>query len=256
MNKDDPHFSTASGTYDVPPDEPQIWRDIVGLRSIVKQTPNIASLAEALSKAQADFGQIDKRRTATIQMKSGGQFSYKYADLSDVLKGIRAPLAANGLSILQPIIQNEDHLLLVTRLLHSSGEWIESTYPLNTYATPQEMGSAISYARRYALTALLGIAADEDDDAQAAQPARPVTRQKAATSPQAAQEPSAPKPESQPPKLSQTPTEQTERIRVIALIRKVAEQRKVVDKINWADLAALDLAELKALYNEVGEMSA
>lgn len=128
----------------------------------------INELAAALAKAQAAFGPVKKERTARIN-SAKGNYSYRYADLSDVLDSVRKSLAANGLAIVQPITWTDGHAWLATRLIHSSGQWIESVYPLGNYDRPQEMGSAITYARRYTLTALLGIAADEDDDGNTAQ---------------------------------------------------------------------------------------
>lgn len=136
----------------------------------------IKDLAAALAKAQGAFPSIKKERTVKTT-----SYSYSYADLSDILDAIRPHLAANGLSMIQPIVADGATELLVTRLLHLSGQWIESTYPLASYERPQETGSAITYARRYALAALLGIAAEDDDDGTAAQTATPkqsATRQK------------------------------------------------------------------------------
>lgn len=136
--------------------------------------PTFADLAAALAKAQGSFPAIKKEHVAKVRGESKHgepvEFSYGYADLADILDAIRKPLSENGLSIIQPIVPSDpEHVLLVTRLLHSSGQWIESAYPIDVYEKPQEMGSAITYARRYALTALLGIAAEEDDDGQTAQ---------------------------------------------------------------------------------------
>lgn len=141
----------------------------------MRTSETIKELADALAKAQGAFPAIRKGKTAKVKgtSKSGKDFeySYAYADLSDIMDAIRKALAENGLSIIQPIGKgtNGDGLVLVTRLLHSSGQWLEEDYPVDVYERPQEQGSAITYARRYAVTALLGIAAEEDDDGQAAQ---------------------------------------------------------------------------------------
>jgi hypothetical protein len=98
---------------------------------------------------------------------------YKYADLASVMDAVREPLSANGLSVTQAPTMNGDGFVLVSRLMHTSGQWLEATYPLSANVSSQEMGSAITYGRRYCTLALLGIAADEDDDgAQAKTPAR------------------------------------------------------------------------------------
>ena len=127
----------------------------------MRTSEQIDQLAAALAAAQAAFPPIKKDRTATVPTKTGGTYSYTYADLGSVLDAVRPALTANGLSITQG--GTGDHL--VTRLLHVSGQWIESdgTLPA-TQATPQGLGSAITYARRYWLTALLGVVAESDDD--------------------------------------------------------------------------------------------
>ena len=145
--------------------EPQPQEGIV-----IRQSPTLGKLAGALAAAQAKFQPIQKDRTANVESKKGeaSSYSYAYADLADVLAAVRPALAENGLAIMQPIVWNGSPWL-VTRLHHSSDEWIEGCYKLGEYERPQDFGSAITYARRYTLTALLGIAAEEDDDGQRAQ---------------------------------------------------------------------------------------
>lgn len=130
----------------------------------LRTSQQISTLAAAFAEAQKAFPAVEKKHTADLEgtTKAGKdyKYSYSYADLSDVFAAIREPLGKHGLSVIQPIIGN----FLITRLLHSSGEWIESAYELSEYEKPQEQGSEITYARRYALTAFLGIAAEQDDD--------------------------------------------------------------------------------------------
>jgi hypothetical protein len=77
-------------------------------------------------------------------------------------------LAANGIAVVQTLDSTGDgHHFLFTRLVHVSGQWIESLCPIPAAGDMQKMGSAITYARRYSLSAICGIAADEDDDANA-----------------------------------------------------------------------------------------
>lgn len=138
--------------------------------SPIRSSQTMGKLAGALASAQAEFPAISKERTANVQSRKGEEssYSYAYADLADVLSAVRPHLAKNGLAIMQPMTWDVSPRL-ITRLVHSSGEWIESEYRLAEYERPQDMGSAITYARRYALTALLGIAAEEDDDGARAQ---------------------------------------------------------------------------------------
>lgn len=121
--------------------------------------PAFNEIAAALAKAQGKMTNPPKNRTGQCR---GGK--YRYSDLAEVIDHTRAALADNGLSVAQLTVYGEGRNTLVTRLLHSSGQYLESTYPLPMNAAAQEMGSAITYARRYSLCAILGIAADEDDD--------------------------------------------------------------------------------------------
>jgi hypothetical protein len=124
----------------------------------VKTSEQIDELAAALAKAQ---GAMEN----AIMNRVNPHFKSRYADLAAVFDAARKPLSANGLAVVQTIGDGVLH----TRLLHTSGQWIASEHPLPLSGRPQEIGSALTYARRYSLSALIGIAADEDDDANAAQ---------------------------------------------------------------------------------------
>ena len=94
-------------------------------------------------------------------------FKSKYADLATILKGINAPLQKAELAVVQvPECGNK----LTTRVIHTaSGEWLEGTYDMTPKdASPQSQGSAITYMRRYAISAILGLNVDEDDDGNSA----------------------------------------------------------------------------------------
>lgn len=121
--------------------------------------PAFDKIADAMAKAQAKMTNPPKTKAGQYK-----QARYKYADLAEIISHARAPLADNGLSVTQLTVLADGKLTLVTRLLHASGQYMDSVYPLPSGAAPQEMGSAITYARRYSLCAILGIAADEDDD--------------------------------------------------------------------------------------------
>lgn len=145
------------------------------MEPIKLESDAVDALAAALAKAQAAFGDVTKDKTGKVQGEGKGgryEYSYKYADLAAVLDAVRKPLADNQLALVQRPIPALGGLVLETRLIHSSGQWIGSVYPLpDPTGRPQEMGSALTYARRYSLTALLGVAPDEDDDAAAAEDA-------------------------------------------------------------------------------------
>lgn len=129
------------------------------------------ALAEALAKAQGEMENPPKTKTVTIRPRGGAAYQYSYTPLEEVLDAIRAPLSENGLALTQLVIAGPEHTALVTRLIHTSGQSIESRYPLPRNAGSQDMGSAITYARRYSLCSMLGIAGETDDDAQQAEQA-------------------------------------------------------------------------------------
>lgn len=96
--------------------------------------------------------------------KSNPYFKSRYVDLSGILKVVQPILAKNGLFVSQIISGDE----LITLLSHKSGQWIKSQAPIGAYKNAQDRGSALTYIKRYALSAILGIAADTDDDGNAA----------------------------------------------------------------------------------------
>lgn len=125
-------------------------------------TDTTSNLAGALAKAQGEI------KNATFN-KTNPHFKSKYADLASIRDAVTPSLAKHGLSVAQMTDYAGEKFVLRTRLMHSSGEFVESTYPLPLAADkPQIMGSAISYARRYSLAAMVGIASEDDDDAEGA----------------------------------------------------------------------------------------
>jgi hypothetical protein len=133
------------------------------------------SFNKALAAFQADIPHVGKGQKATVPMKAGGKYTYDYADLTDIT-GVAMPLLAkHGLSFTALPTMAEAGFVLRFKLLHADGHAEVGDYPLPdpTRSTPQELGSAITYARRYALCASTGIApGGEDDDGQKAQEAR------------------------------------------------------------------------------------
>ncbi|NBR66818.1 MAG: ERF superfamily protein [Actinobacteria bacterium] len=124
----------------------------------MRTSENINELALALSKAQGQMESAKKDST-------NPHFRSKYADLAAVVEAIKKPLTDNGLSYLQGFGWDEHGALIVhTRLLHSSGQWVESDLRVRPVKDdPQGVGSAVSYGRRYALQSLVGLTADDDD---------------------------------------------------------------------------------------------
>jgi ERF superfamily len=133
---------------------------------------SVAALASALAKAQAELVNPEKSLTATI--RSGrpgeGERSFRYAPLSSGLDIVRKTLGQHEIATVQTTaIDKETGVVnLCTILAHASGEWIASDWPICAVAetaNPQRMGAALTYARRYALFTLVGIAGEDDLDA-------------------------------------------------------------------------------------------
>lgn len=141
------------------------------------KSESIKELAIALNKAQSEMSGAKKGAANPF-------FKSKYADLEEVIRCAKEPLHNNGLSISQFPVTHDDKAGVTTILMHVSGEWLESTLLLScAKRDPQGMGSAITYARRYAYQSVLGIPSEDDDGNGAGAP-------KSA--------PNAPKPETQP----------------------------------------------------------
>ena len=163
---------------------------------------SVGSVAAALSKAQATI-------THAVKSSTNPQTRSKYADLTGILDTARAPLAENELAVIQsPYALPDGVTVLVTTVMHSSGEWVRSVTPVNPRVKisggggavmavddMQTIGAAITYARRYALAAMLGIG-QEDDDGNAAsgrgRPERAVKASREPARPSATAEPQAP----------------------------------------------------------------
>lgn len=142
----------------------------------------VGKLAAALARAQAKYKLVQKGESATITTKDGRSYSYRYASLEAILAGITPALTSEELALTQSL-EWQEHPWLITRLLHSGGGMLESRYPIALYDRPQEMGSAITYGRRYSIACLAMVAPEEDDDAQAAQQAPERTTAKTSAGP-------------------------------------------------------------------------
>lgn len=137
-----------------------------------RSSESVAALASALAKAQGELVNPEKSLIATIHTDRRGEFSrtFRYAPLSSGLDIVRKTLGRHEVAIMQTtaIDQVTGTVNLTTVLAHASGEWISSEWPvcpLSDTATPRRMGAALTYARRYALFTLVGIAGEDDVDA-------------------------------------------------------------------------------------------
>jgi ERF superfamily len=137
-----------------------------------RSSETVAALASALAKAQAELINPEKSLTATIRTgrPGDGERSFRYAPLASGLDIVRKTLGQHEIATLQTtaIDQTAGMVNLTTTLAHASGEWIASDWPvcpIAETANPQRMGAALTYARRYALFTLVGIAGEDDLDA-------------------------------------------------------------------------------------------
>lgn len=128
----------------------------------MNRSPEIGQIAKALAAAQGEMN-------GAVKNAANPFFKSKYADLASVWDAIRGPFTKNGLAIVQTTHIGKDDLPVIeTMLMHSSGEWIKGQIRMVPKdKSPQGIGSAITYARRYALAAIAGVA-PEDDDGNAA----------------------------------------------------------------------------------------
>lgn len=134
----------------------------------MRTSEQTTTLIAALVTARGAFAPIMKNATGHV----GKDTPTKYADLAAVLEATIPPLLVNGIMVLQAV--DAESSSLITRMEHTSGEWCESAYPLKLDLPPQQLGSSITYARRYSLLGLLCVAAEDDDGAEAvkAKPAK------------------------------------------------------------------------------------
>jgi hypothetical protein len=151
----------------------------MGRRWIKMRTSDtVTEIAKALSKTQAELKNPSKNKTVSVRTQAGGTYSYKYADLADILDQVKPVLSKNGLTIIQGNSDVTNGVNIITLLLHESGEWISTDLLMppahETRMNPaQALGSILTYGRRYAITSLLNLASDEDDDANAPEAPKP-----------------------------------------------------------------------------------
>lgn len=221
----------------------------------METSPTIKELAGALQKFQKSAPAITKDAKANYG---------KYATFGNVVETIKEPLAAQGLSF----SQFPDADGLTTIIMHTSGEWLRSTATLHLdKQTPQGQGSAITYMKRYALSAALGLATDDDDDANVASaPAKaPVAAKTAPVAPAKRQNP--------PVFKSDAIKEQEAKRRIAMLVDKLAdgvvpdfatddEGKKAraewyaseVQRLTSLSLPLASLADLEAIGDELGKL--
>src|SRR5258706_3753961 len=142
------------------------WRTVMH-----RSSESVAAIATALAKAQTELSNPEKAMVGTVySARSDSPQSFRYASLSSGLDIIRKILGGQQIAIAQTtdIDRANGMVNLTTTLLHTSGEWISSDWPvcqLSDTSAPRRMGAALTYARRYALFTMVGIAGEDDLDA-------------------------------------------------------------------------------------------
>jgi hypothetical protein len=123
----------------------------------MQTSEQINEIAAALAKAQGKMENPDKDNV-------NPHFKSRYADLASGINAVRQCLSEQGISVVQTTCLDGELMVLNTRLCHASGQWIEGMYPICKFPTPpQQIGAAMTYARRYSMFAIVGIAPEDDD---------------------------------------------------------------------------------------------
>jgi len=138
-------------------DEFNTTQDVPPVLIDTTMTPEIGKLALALSKAQGAI-------TGALKDSTNPFFKSNYADLGNVLAACRGPLSKNELAVIQTTEPSDTSVVVVTTLVHSSGQWIRGRLQMRpTKPDPQGIGSALTYCRRYSYAAIVGVAQIDDD---------------------------------------------------------------------------------------------
>lgn len=139
--------------------------------SPIRQSPgSLAPLYKALAGAQGEYPPIEKRHIAKVMSKDNSSkllYTYTYADLADIMGPTRPVLAKHGLSVQHLPLMRGDAMVVVCRLAHETGQWIEAEYPVSGIGgniNHQTLGGALAYAKRQSYCAVTGIVAEEEGD--------------------------------------------------------------------------------------------
>lgn len=138
-----------------------------------------AKLAAALAQVQAKLPKLDRDRTVTVETKRGEPYSYSYVTLARLSEVVLPLLAQHGLAFTaMPGVGSDGKMCVRYSLMHESGERLDGEFPVSGEGGIQMVGGRITYIRRYCLAAVVGVAADEDDESNLAQdgPPRPAQR--------------------------------------------------------------------------------
>jgi len=137
---------------------------------MIETSQDLGELAKALSAAQSEIMAASKDRQNPF-------FNSTYATLASVWEACRGPLTKNGLSVAQLPVNDNARVGIVTTLMHASGQWMRSVlFATPEKQTPQALGSALTYCRRYALAAVVGVAPEDDDGDEASHGGKPAIK--------------------------------------------------------------------------------
>jgi hypothetical protein len=143
---------------------------VPALEKNMSEAMPLSQIATALAKAQGEFEPIKRDKTVTVAMKAGGRYTFSYAPLESILHAVTPALSANGLALTQALVVVDSKDFVETTLRHASGELLANRIPLFVRDDgPQAYGSALTYARRYCVTLLLCVSADDDEDGNVAE---------------------------------------------------------------------------------------
>lgn len=155
-------------TGEIIPPEPYSPPAVAVMRPLA--SAETTEVCTALSKAQGEFEAPKRTKSATIRPRDGGQgYQYAYAPLEEIIRVVQKPMAAAGLSRQQYLVSRGNMWFVRTIIWHVSGQWISSDYPVFAEAmTAQKFASGVTYAKRQGLCLAVGLAPEDDDDAQTA----------------------------------------------------------------------------------------
>lgn len=132
----------------------------------MEKSTSIAEIAKALSVFQDEVPHLTLDRTVKVKTKTGSDYSFKYATFAQILEVVRPLLSKNKMAFSQLV---EPDGSVTTILMHESGEYLSSNLLIKGEQTPQGIGSSITYTKRYAIVSILGLVAEDDDDANIAE---------------------------------------------------------------------------------------
>jgi hypothetical protein len=132
---------------------------------MLRTSERIDEVMAALAAARPRFPAIRRNKTVTVRRRDDGTYTFTDATLDTILDAVCPVLGAHGLALVCGVAAEDGAVRVTTRLAHASGQWVETTLAVPQPATLQELGSCLTYLKRYAINAVLAIEGETDDDA-------------------------------------------------------------------------------------------